>query len=282
MKRILLAGACAIFTVGANAADLPVRAAAPAPVAMPVFTWTGFYVGLNAGYSWGSDRVSVLTVPGTNFFGNAALRDLAATEGTVAGSPDGSGFAGGGQIGFNYQTGALVLGVEADIQWLNREARLAVVSSTTGGGVIPAPIDTALTATSAVDWLGTLRARLGFTVTPTLLLYGTGGLAFGSAKSTFAMAQSHNGFGGLVTGATAASYSETRVGYALGVGGEWAFARNWSAKVEYMYFDLGSARYDGGVLLASTPAPAPRYSVQSTVRADFSGSIVRAGVNYKF
>jgi outer membrane immunogenic protein len=135
---------------------------------------------------------------------------------------------------------------------------------------------------STVDWLGTLRARVGVTATPTFLLYATGGLAFGGAKSNFAMAQSHAGFAGLVTGATAGRYSETRLGWALGFGAEWAFARQWSAKVEYLHYDLGSVTYDGGLLLASVPGPVSRYSVQSTVRTKFSGDIVRLGVNYRF
>lgn len=283
MKRILIASASAILaTAAASAADLPVRAPAPAPLAAPIFTWSGFYVGLNAGYAWGSNRLSVTTVPVTNFFGNAALMDLAATEGSGAASRSGSGFAGGAQLGFNHQTGALVLGVEADLQWLSQDANLRAVSSTTGGGAIPAPIDTVLTLSNSVEWLGTLRARVGVTATPALLIYATGGLAFGGAKSNFAMAQSHNGFVGLVTGATAGRYSETKLGWALGVGGEWAFARHWSAKLEYLHYDLGSATYDGGLLLASAPGPVSRYSVRSTVRTKFSGDIVRLGVNYRF
>ena len=108
------------------------------------------------------------------------------------------------------------------------------------------PIITNIYASSEVDWLGTVRGRMGFLATPAMLIYGTGGLAYGSVSSDFVMTQSHavsNTFGSL-----AASLSDTRAGWTVGAGFEWLFAPNWTARVEYLYYDLGDVTYNAGVL----------------------------------
>src|SRR5919107_723901 len=176
--RILgLLAATALTTAGisaASAADLPFRAAPPAPMiaAVPVFTWTGFYVGVNAGYGWqNNDNNSSIFVPAGTFV------TAPAASGTITFADDeGEGFVGGGQIGYNYQFGSFVLGVQADRQ-----------GAALGGGGGPAfgragfpasfvPAGTA----GGIDWFGTVRARAGVAFGQALV-YATGGFAFGGA-----------------------------------------------------------------------------------------------------
>src|SRR5207237_3144622 len=156
------------------------------------------------------------------------------------------GFIGGGQIGYNWQAGNFVAGVEADIQWLSGRGSGTVATS------IPLPtfpgnfINTTLAATNSVDWLGTLRGRAGFTLAPAFLIYATGGLAYGEAKSSTAINQVLVGpatGGANAPYASVANFSETRVGWTAGAGGEWMFSGNWSAKLEYLHYDLGSVSY---------------------------------------
>ena len=130
-----------------------------------------------------------------------------------------------------------------------------------------------------------MRGRLGWLFTPTLLVYGTGGLAYGGVNTSFSIAQFTSnvllrpGFG-------AGSFADTRVGWTAGGGIEWMFWPNWSAKVEYLYYDLGTVSYSGLVapLLqgGAAGAPNPLFANFYQTRARFDGNIVRAGVNYHF
>jgi outer membrane immunogenic protein len=220
MKKYLLASVAALGLVAAGAAtaaDLPARKGpVMAPIAYaPVFTWTGFYVGANAGYAWGNVNAGTFGTTRT-----VSIGDL-------------DGFVGGGQIGYNYQMGQFVLGVEADIQG----ADLNTGSNGFGDRV-------------RTDYFGTVRARVGVAF-DRFMPYVTGGWAYGNVKTTI---------GGL--GSTDKSHTG---GYAVGGGLEYAFTNNWTAKVEYLYVDLGEKNvFNSGV----------------KVGTDFS--VVRAGLNYKF
>jgi outer membrane immunogenic protein len=151
-----LALATALGTA-AQAADLPVRSAPPAPVvaAAPVFTWTGFYAGVNAGYGWNANDDDVV-IPGVGTFE----------------VDDEGGFAGGGQIGYNHQIGSFVLGAEADIQYAD-----------IGGDN---DFDGILNGDDGDDesWFGTVRARAGVAF-DRALVYATGGLAYGEVSNGF-------------------------------------------------------------------------------------------------
>lgn len=256
----------------AFAADLPSRKDAPvyAPPA-PLLTWNGFYVGLNAGYTFSdSNNIAVVTSP---LLPSAGIVTWAA--GANAALPIKSdGFIGGGQIGYNYQFNSFVAGLEADIQGV-----AASGNSATTATAVPFRANTffsTIAGTKSIDYLGTVRGRLGFLVTPTLLVYGTGGLAYGGVQTSATIFQfsALNG----AFGAGAGSFSDTRVGWAVGGGAEWLFAPNWSAKVEYLYYDLGSVTSQ--FALSGPPAPIPYAVSQSTSR--FNGHIVRAGLNYHF
>ena len=152
MKKILLASVALFgFAGAASAADLPVRAAPPAPMiaAVPVFTWTGFYVGVNAGYGWNAN--DSITVAGVTF-------DL----------DDEGGFVGGAQAGYNYQIGSFVVGLEGDIQYADfgGDDRFDF----DGDGILDDDFNTS-------DWFGTVRARAGVAF-DRALIYATGGFAF--------------------------------------------------------------------------------------------------------
>ena len=152
MKKILLPSVALFgFAGAASAADLPVRAAPPAPIiaAVPVFTWTGFYVGVNAGYGWNAN--DSITVGGLTF-------DL----------DDEGGFVGGAQAGYNYQIGSFVVGLEGDIQYADfgGDDRFDF----DGDGILDDDFNTS-------DWFGTVRARAGVAF-DRALIYATGGFAF--------------------------------------------------------------------------------------------------------
>jgi len=323
MKKQLSVTICAALAFGAGsafAADLPSRKAPPVYVAPePLPLWTGPYAGVNVGGEWGDGGLTA--VPGTIYVkpasqdgcpngpltapcaafdhGSVAAAAAAVLGGGKSGGNNG-GFLGGGQIGYNYQFGAIVAGIEADIQGLtggnSSSSRNGVAAGPTfayyGNPNTPNTVTAYYPTTylgssnggSSVDWLGTVRGRIGYLVTPTLLLYGTGGLAYGGVSgnlSTFGTLSGLPGFFGPVFAPFygSASLSGTRVGWTAGGGVEWLFLPNWSAKVEYLYYDLGTAT--GSFTYAQHGnVGGPVYVNNVLVSSHFYGNIVRAGVNY--
>ncbi len=211
-------------------ADLPSKAPLlKAPMAAP-YSWTGFYLGVNAGYGVGQGQGNLL-VAGETF--NAM---------------PGGGF-GGGQLGYNYQLGSIVLGAETDIQGAGiSDSRTCVVTCFGGTSAL---IDQKLT------WFGTTRARLGWASGP-VLTYVTGGAAYGGTETGLGMN------GGPVT-----SVSSTKSGWTWGTGVEAALGGNWTAKAEYLYVSLGSASF-------ASVAPAETFTTK------YQAQIFRGGVNYRF
>jgi outer membrane immunogenic protein len=309
LRRILLASAGAMALAGtAVAADLPYRGPPPVYVPPPpVMTWTGVYVGLNAGYTWSaSNAVNVVSVPiaaiqpPVNFFPVPTSR-AAALAATGTQSVQTSGFIGGGQIGYNYQFGnSFVVGLEADIQGVasarGRSSRFRsfdALSSAPPPFNFPGNFATAVTTVDkTLDYLGTVRGRIGFLITPTLLVYGDGGLAYGGVSSATSIFGQNTGVNlGLCCGNppffSAGRYSNTRVGWTAGGGIEWMFLPNWSAKVEYLYYDLGTVNYSAGFPAAisaggAIPAGSLVYQLASRSSTHFNGNVVRAGINYHF
>ena len=185
----------------ASAADLPVKAAPPAAVYVPVSTWTGCYIGGNAGAAWGSG-------------------DLSTSSGTISGSSDSAHFIGGGQIGCDYQTGVWVFGVRNMFDWADAKR-----SGTVGSGTF-----TGFSATVQNDWVDLLTGRIGWAAQPNWLLYFQGGGAW--RKSSLTVFNP--------AGVEVGSTDRTRSGWTVGVGSEWKFAQNWSAFVEYNHADFGT------------------------------------------
>jgi len=267
MTRHSLAVAAVALAVSAGsafAADLPSRKAPILPPPPPPPLWTGFYVGLNAGYSW-EERSNVAISTSSPFLGSALV-------GTAGLGSSSDGFIGGGQIGYNYQFGnSFLVGIEADIQGLASNKGAGASSFSTAG-----PWAGLNSASKSIDYLGTVRGRIGYLVTPTLLLYGTGGLAYGQANVTGATVQTVGAF----SGSTSVSFSDTRVGWAAGGGAEWLFLPQWSAKVEYLYYDLGTVSAANQLSVSNGAATVPIGVTQASAR--FTGHVVRAGVNYHF
>lgn len=228
--------ALALSAGTALAADLPSHKGPPVYVPPPPL-WTGFYVGLNAGGAW-SDSNSIVTetfgvgdpLGGTVIHGAVAATSAA----SFLGGGNNGGFIGGGQIGYNWQfANNFVAGIEADIQGVAASSR-----NTRGIGVAFDPISatnfvTFSQVSKRLDYIGTVRGRIGWLFTPTLLAYGTGGVAYGGVNLTSSLLTTEPGFN---TGFGGSTFSDTRVGWTVGGGLEWLFWPNWSAKVEYLYY----------------------------------------------
>jgi outer membrane immunogenic protein len=265
MKRFVLAAALLpLFSFAAYAADLPNTKGPPtfAPPPPPMLSWKGFHVGLNAGGAWSADpRASFSGSPNTAAF-------FAGNEFPSSLSTNPRGFIGGGQIGYDLQVApSWVIGAEADFQ-----------GSTYRGSATaqPTPVFLLFPFTTSVsqrnDWFGTVRARAGFLVIPNLLVYGTGGLAYGEVLTSFSTIINGIACGPGFTCATG-STSSTRAGWTAGAGAQWMISPNWSVKAEYLFVDLGSQ----SVTAQST---APGYFF--TARDPFRENVVRVGFDYKF
>ena len=217
MKKFLLAslGVLALGVTAASAADIPRPHPMPAKAPIfvpPPFSWTGGYIGINAGGGWGRSSFS---------------------SPFSSGSFDTSGGLVGGTLGYNWQADQIVFGLEGDIDWSNMRGS--------------APCG-ATTCETRNNWLGTARGRLGYSLGE-FMPYVTGGLAVGDIKTSIAGVGSAN---------------ETKAGWTVGGGLEAHISGPWTAKVEYLYVDLGS----GGSVAGSD--------------ASYRSNIVRAGLNYKF
>jgi outer membrane immunogenic protein len=266
---MLFVGA-AVFAVASSpamAADL----ARPAPVykappLMPVYSWTGAYIGLNAGYSWGDSEVSTSSTRGTYFAASSIPAIAAAGAQTI--SPN--GFTGGGQIGYNWQaSSAVVMGLEADFEYFGLKG------SVTSGAVYPCCAPTSFTITQSVktDWLATFRARLGYLVTPSTLLYITGGGAVTNLQGAFAFTDT------FAAATESAASNTTQWGWTVGGGVEWAMWSGWSAKAEYLFVSFPSVTTTSTNLNTGF---GPDPTAVFTHTADLDAHIVRFGLNYKF
>ncbi len=195
LKGVAVAALTAVGAVAAQAADLPTRKEAPAPVFVPPpFTWTGFYVGLNAGGIWSSgSRQASIFDPNAGVDGGFLNAEFPGGLGNGQ-----AGFIGGGQAGYNWQTGAFVLGVETDFQGTTLSKSFNNVGVPFAGAGVPALLAgdfLSVNGKASLDWLGTTRARLGFVATPDnrLLIYATGGVAYGGGSSNFSAFDSTTG-----------------------------------------------------------------------------------------
>jgi outer membrane immunogenic protein len=264
--RVILGSVAALAMISsASAADLPIKAA-PAPVMAPVWNWTGFYIGINGGYSWGRSSRDL------NFFN--PLNGVIIATGT-GGGRDMNGGLFGGQIGYNWQASNWVFGVETDAQWTGQKGSTTVLCPVVGcfPTAVPAGTGVAATLTDKLEWFGTFRGRLGVTVTPSVLLYATGGAAYGSLKTDLGL----SGFTAAgVPVVAGGSTSSTKFGWTVGAGIEAMFSPNWSAKIEYLYMDLGSI--SNSVVLPT----AGGFPLGANVTSRVTDNIIRAGINYHF
>jgi outer membrane immunogenic protein len=287
MRKFATAIAVAgLIATPAFAADMYVKA----PVYVPP-TWTGLYIGANIGGAWNDDSINVTT--GNQYFcplptcaGGSATAQAAAQGSSGVFSGKTGGVIGGGQIGYNLQLApSWVGGIETDIQGLSNKASGASGVTVPTAGFPGVSVTTNLAVAKEVDYLGTVRARFGWLASPALLVYGTGGLAYGGVKGSTNVASTLTGYGPgqlVVNPGTGASFSDTRVGWTAGAGVEWKAASQWSLKLEYLYYDLGSVTTNAQLVDPLIGFPVPNYfinNIQTTTR--FNGNIVRVGLNYK-
>jgi outer membrane immunogenic protein len=265
MKRLLAAAAGIValgMTGSAFGADLPLPVKAPPPP--PWYDWTGFYIGANGGYSWGRswDRFS-----GPGFATFTSPFNM-------------NGGLGGGQIGYNWQFNRIwVIGLEADIQGTGERGSTGLPTIVIPGGAGVAPIATVTstgTFSQKLPWFGTVRGRVGVEPVDRVLLYFTGGFAYGEVDST-ASATASAAFPPAAPFATVtanASAKNTQPGWTAGVGGEWAFISRWSVKAEYIYVDLSA-------FTNTFTGTGPSFAT-ITARTHFTDNIFRVGINYNF
>ncbi len=275
MRKCVIAAT--LLAAGFTSAKTAVADGVPRPYSVP-FTWSGFYVGLNAGYAWGnSDAQGAVDCPAAGYFcapNTVSQINGPAVAGSSSGTINSSGFTGGAQAGYNWQSGHMVIGGEVDFSALDLHgSRSASADYPFPSGVagntytVGSSIDT--------DWLFTARGRLGWAWSTTLL-YATGGLATTDLRvnSTFRDNVSIVGPGA----SGDASASDVRVGWTVGGGAEWALDRNWSLKGEYLYVDFGSVSLANVI----TNPDAPGRSDTLLLRSDLAVQIARVGLNYRF
>ena len=253
MRKVLgLVGATLLFAGPALAADLGKPPPYKAPALMPVFSWTGWYIGGNIGYGWGES-----TDPGISsnhiIFGSNTFTNL---------KP--KGVIGGGQIGYNWQVNpSWLIGLEADFQGADIKDSGTKATTLFVNGV-GNPATNSLS--EKLDFLGTVRGRLGWTA-GNWLFYGSGGLAYGNVKSTVDFDVP------TIPLAVSGSHSETRVGWAAGGGINYAVTPNWILGVDYLHYDLGHTSVTG---------VDPVFGVTVSADQKVGGDIVRGVINYKF
>lgn len=285
--RLIVAISSFALAQMASAADLPVKAPVYEPPPPPVYSWTGFYIGANIGGGWGDRNVGY------------AANDLLSLGLFLPNFPNlngapppasihTSGVLGGLQVGYNWQMGsAWLIGAEADIDWSGVKG-----SASTGGALgqfmFPPFVNT---VEEKVEWLGTVRARLGYLPTPNLLAFVTGGFAYGEVEQSGSYTTADATLGTLVrlgygydcsanVPCFSGSASDTAFGGAAGGGLEYAIAKNWTIRGEYLYVSLAGK----SVIETATALPAGT-TIPSSFTANFGRTnlnIVRAALNYRF
>jgi outer membrane immunogenic protein len=224
MRKFLLPAVLLAVTAPAVAADIPSPQPAPAYTPPPLFSWTGLYLGVQIGYAWGTDTVTVNPFGfGTNFTPN--------------------GVVGGGHVGYNLQLDQFVAGLEGDVEGTG------ISRTFSPGGVI---------YNTSISAQGSIRARLGVAF-DRVLLYATGGGEFA-------------GFNTTVTGIWANQVSQSRAGWTVGGGIEYAVTPSWLIRAEYRYADFGN-------FTQTTPIT---FGIGSSVNHHETENAVRAGFSYKF
>jgi len=288
MKKVSLVAALALTAGSALAADLPSSKAPPMlPPPPPPPMWTGFYVGLNAGGTWNSgNSIQTNTFPVFDAI-PGGYGTTSAILGTFNTSVNTSGFMGGGQVGYNRQfASAFVVGVEADIQGVASGNGSSTIAGAAFNPVILGGSTGTQFATirKSLDYLGTVRGRLGYLFTPTLLVYGSGGLAYGGVSANTSIFQSYPPVAGAANIFANGAFSDTLVGWTAGGGLEWMFMPNWSAKVEYLYYDLGRVTYNVAPMVSTVlgGGGAIAFAGVSHSSTSFRGNIIRGGLNYHF
>ena len=252
----------------ASAADMPLKAPAPPPA--PMYSWTGFYLGVTAGGASGTfDPMTAVNFSPTGYFATTSPPAITAA-GTQNIKP--SGFTGGFEAGYNWQFSNIVAGLEGDIESFRLKG-----SSASGPVLYPccAPTAFVVSSSASTSWLATARGRVGY-ANDNFLFFATGGAAFTTLKGNFAFSDT------FATAAESGSVSNTKTGWTAGGGVEAGFWGNWSIKAEYLYVDFGRVSANSTNLTAFGPPPIAFPTNVFTHSADLKASIARVGLNYRF
>jgi outer membrane immunogenic protein len=285
MKKFLLTA----MMFGALA--LPAMAADLAPVYHePVaWSWTGFYIGTSVGGGW---MTSNSTEAVTSTFCNPAISGCigfpAASNALAAAIPatyntSKAGFLGGVDVGYNWQLGQFVLGIETDISGASISGSTNVTNAVVPVGFPGSSVVAYGTHSEKLDYLGTVRGRAGYLVMNPLLAYVTGGLAYGDATSSNTLATTVVPVCGCSQSPVGESSTSKRAGWTLGGGLEWMITPHFTLRGEYLYYDFGSVSYAGPTVatFSAGPPTAPFYGATTAATADLKGSVVRVGLNFK-
>jgi outer membrane immunogenic protein len=249
--------ALAVGSTAAGAADLPLKA----PQA-PAYQWSGCYIGLNFGGGTSGTNFSSSVAPGTHLLS----ADPAVVAASGGGGSNADGPLGGGQIGCNWQSGTLVLGLEGDFDYFHSNPDFSNNTNTLSNGVTPFTISQSLTT----DYLATIRPRIGIAADRNLA-YITGGVAFTQINYTESYSD-----GATPPGAGTATASRSVVGWTAGAGWEYALSDHWTVRAEYLYAAFPKTSALGAITDAAGGSNALGGSSDVTIQ------LIRAGVNYKF
>jgi outer membrane immunogenic protein len=265
------------FIAIAAALGFSATAASAADIAPAAYDWSGFYFGANAGVAWNNSELE----SDYEYIGSPPLPPIYDTLDFDAVSSnldaDDAAFTGGAMIGYNWQSGNLVVGVEADINYLgisdDNEKKALDYFPLPGFPDLNASHDLSFEA----DWFGTLRGRLGFAA-DNLLFYGTGGLAYGHMEAKSDLVISTGDIPEYLR--YKGSADEVNWGWTIGAGMEYGID-NWSLGIEYLYVDLGDADWDGDVVYAD-PRIEDALSFNTKGSVDYQFSVFRATAKLRF
>jgi len=268
MKRFFVAAVCVLAGLTATAATTGAAPANSAAAASTAPSWAGWYAGGNVGYGWGGSTGTgiELTDPIHVFGAYAAL------GGFRFPSVSPKGAVGGGQFGYNFQTGSVVWGAVADFQFSGMKASDTVNVPALGAGVGAFGSETQ-SHSAKIEWFGTVRGRIGYAFN-NFLPYISGGLTYGKVSSTLNLLVDPAFSGFMMAGQS----STTRAGWTIGAGFDYALTNNWSVGLGYLYLDLGR----------DTVSATPQNLLLNTsgtviaMNQHFTANILRAVVNYKF
>lgn len=267
-KLACVIGCVLLVSTPALTADNLAQPHYKAAVSPQIVTWTGAYIGATLGYGW-TESASTITAIDT------IITPFFLSQGTMPRSLNSrfDGFIGGAEIGYNWQIDRWVTGLETDLSYSKMRAGVTYYAPEIGANP-----ETLTSHNTELSWFGTARARLGYLVTPETLFFATGGLAYGHVKVSSTLVPEPTFPCARNALCSAGSASETRIGWAIGGGVESKIASNWTAKVEYLHFDLGTI--SDTTLSKATFAAWPGKPIMS-VNSNVTGNIVRIGVNYQ-
>jgi outer membrane immunogenic protein len=277
---VVAAASTITFTQITFAADMPVKA--PPPVSAPsAYSWSGWYIGANVGGGWADRKFAIAPNDPSAAVFSAGFGQPAPNSLNM------SGAVGGLQLGYNWQfSPAWLLGLETDFDWSGLKGSFSSTTVGVTGATAPWQIEERL------KWFGTVRARLGWLPWNNVLVYGTGGFAYGQVERDGNVGNPNGVFLIIATppfsfacpGAGASCFSgssrNTEVGWTAGGGIEWAAWQHWTLKAEYLYVSLNGTGLTETAVATQPGLPVPASFNVNSGRANFN--IVRAGLNYKF